>query len=109
MENKDKRALIVDDDPNICELLRLYFTKEGFKVRTILDGNDALQAFDDFEPTLVVLDLMLPGKDGYDICREIRKTSQVPIIMLTARGGGDQHRYCIAPAASAGSFRRRRL
>lgn len=86
MENKDKRALIVDDDPNICELLRLYFTKEGFKVRTILDGNDAIQAFDDFDPTLVVLDLMLPGKDGYDICREIRKTSQVPIIMLTARG-----------------------
>ncbi len=86
MDSKDKRALIVDDDPNICELLRLYFMKEGFKVRTILDGNDALAAFADFDPTLVVLDLMLPGKDGYDICREIRKTSQVPIIMLTARG-----------------------
>ena len=86
MDLKDKKALIVDDDPNICELLRLYFTKEGFRVRTVQNGVDAIPAFEEYEPDVVILDLMLPGKDGYDICREIRQVSAVPIIMLTARG-----------------------
>jgi DNA-binding response OmpR family regulator len=81
-----RRVLIVDDDPNICELLRLYFEKDGFSVSSCLDGESAYQAFIDFSPNIVILDLMLPGRDGYDILRDIRKTSVVPVIMLTARG-----------------------
>jgi DNA-binding response OmpR family regulator len=81
-----KKALIVDDDPNICELLRLYFEKDGFVVSTVGDGPSALRAFRDSPSDIVLLDLMLPGMDGFDVCREIRKESQVPIIMLTARG-----------------------
>ncbi|WEG34309.1 response regulator transcription factor [Amygdalobacter indicium] len=80
-----KRALIIDDDANICELLRLYFSKDGFAAKTINNGIEAYTAFTEYKPDIVILDLMLPGKDGYDICREIRKTSSVPIIMLTAR------------------------
>lgn len=81
----EKKALIVDDDSNICELLRLYFMKDGFTVELVNNGLEALSTFNSFAPDIVILDLMLPGKDGYDICREIRKTSNVPIIMLTAR------------------------
>ncbi|HPE38878.1 MAG TPA: response regulator transcription factor [Bacillota bacterium] len=80
-----KKVLVVDDDPNIVEVLRLYFDKDGFAVISCLTGERAVETFQSANPDLVVLDLMLPGKDGYDICREIRKTSDVPIIMLTAR------------------------
>ncbi len=80
-----KKVLVVDDDPNIVEVLRLYFDKDGFAVISCLTGERAVDTFFASKPDLVVLDLMLPGKDGYDICREIRKTSDVPIIMLTAR------------------------
>lgn len=81
-----KKALIVDDDPNISELLRLYFDKDGFAVISCLDGDKAYETFLQSSPDVVILDLMLPGKDGYDIMREIRRTSDVPILMLTARG-----------------------
>ncbi len=80
-----KKVLVVDDDPNIVEVLRLYFDKDGFAVVSCLSGDKAVETFQTSQPDLVVLDLMLPGKDGYDICREIRKNSDVPIIMLTAR------------------------
>lgn len=81
-----KKALIVDDDPHISELLRLYFDKDGFDVVTCLDGVQAVELFAQVAPDIVVLDLMLPGKDGYDVLREIRRSSNVPVIMLTARG-----------------------
>jgi len=81
-----KKAFIVDDDPHISELLRLYFDKDGFEVVTCYDGNHAVEIFPQAAPDIVILDLMLPGKDGYDVLREIRRTSSVPVIMLTARG-----------------------
>ncbi len=80
------KILIVDDDVNICELLRLYLVKDGFDAEVITDGITALNTFNTLEPDLILLDIMLPGVDGWQICREIRKTSQVPIIMLTAKG-----------------------
>lgn len=80
-----KRALIVEDDPNISELLRLYLGKDGFEVMIVSDGNKANASFDLFTPDVVVLDIMLPGKDGWEICKEIREKSSVPIIMLTAK------------------------
>lgn len=82
----EKKLLVVDDDPNICELIELYFMKEGYEVKACHEGDKAVDAFKDFDPDIILLDLMLPGMDGYDICREIRKESSVPIIMLTARG-----------------------
>jgi len=82
----NERILIVDDDSNICELLRLYFEKDGFQADIVTDGLKALEAFNALNPDLVLLDIMLPGLDGWQICREIRKTSQTPIIMLTAKG-----------------------
>ncbi len=81
-----QRILIVDDDENIAELISLYLMKECFETCTVYDGADALTAFRDFQPQLILLDLMLPSIDGYQVCREIRKTSQVPIIMLSAKG-----------------------
>lgn len=78
--------LVIDDDTNICELIRLYLEKEGYSVRTVNDGMKAIEEFTEFAPNLVVLDIMLPGKDGWTICREIRKISNIPIIMLTAKG-----------------------
>jgi DNA-binding response OmpR family regulator len=81
-----KKALIIDDDPHISELLRLYFDKDGFEVVTCYDGIEAIDVFPQVNPDIVVLDLMLPGKDGYDVLREIRRSSSVPVIMLTARG-----------------------
>ncbi|ADC91444.1 response regulator transcription factor [Mageeibacillus indolicus] len=81
-----KKVLVVDDDRNICELVQLYFEKDGFQVKTVNDGEMALEEIDKYNPNVVILDLMLPGKDGYEVCREIRKTSNVPILMLTARG-----------------------
>ncbi len=81
-----EKILIIDDDVNICELLRLYLEKEGFSTETATDGLKAIDTFKSASPDLVLLDIMLPGLDGWQICREIRKFSQVPIIMLTAKG-----------------------
>lgn len=80
------RILIVDDDSNICELLRLYIEKEGFEASIANDGEAALKMFDSVHPDLILLDIMLPGLDGWQVCREIRKKSNCPIIMLTAKG-----------------------
>ena len=85
MINKQK-ILIVDDDENIAELISLYLTKEMFDTKIAADGEGALTAFRDYRPDLVLLDIMLPGIDGYQVCREIRKDSQTPIIMLSAKG-----------------------
>lgn len=85
MINKQK-ILIVDDDNNIAELVALYLTKECFDTRIVNDGESALATFNEYAPNLILLDLMLPGIDGYQVCREIRTTSQVPIIMLSAKG-----------------------
>ncbi len=84
--NKKKKVLIVDDDTNICELLRLYIDKDGFDTAIANNGKQALKLFEQEKPDLVLLDIMLPELDGWQVCREIRKTSQVPIIMLTAKG-----------------------
>lgn len=81
-----EKILIVDDDANICELLRLYLEKEGFTTEVVNDGLTAVNTFNSISPDLVLLDIMLPGLDGWQICREIRKTSSTPIIMLTAKG-----------------------
>ena len=80
------KILIVDDDKNICELLRLYIEKEGFEAAIANDGKMAVSYFNSFEPDLILLDIMLPELDGWQVCREIRKTSECPIIMLTAKG-----------------------
>ncbi len=85
MTNKQK-ILIVDDDPNIAGLISLYLIKECFETEIVHDGEAALRTFSTFRPDLILLDLMLPGIDGYQVCRELRKTSQVPIIMLSAKG-----------------------
>ena len=81
-----QKILIVDDDENIAELISLYLTKECFDTMMVHDGEDALTAFDSYHPNLVLLDLMLPGIDGYQVCREIRSKSSTPIIMLSAKG-----------------------
>ena len=80
------RVLAIDDDVNICELLRLYLEKEGYEVRTANNGINAVDIFREFTPNIVILDIMLPGTDGWQVCREIRKLSNIPIIMLTAKG-----------------------
>lgn len=85
MANKQK-ILIVDDDENIAELISLYLNKECFDTRIVHDGESALTAADTWQPSLILLDLMLPGIDGYQVCREIRSHSQTPIIMLSAKG-----------------------
>jgi DNA-binding response OmpR family regulator len=85
MGNKQK-ILIVDDDENIAELISLYLTKECFDTKMVYDGEAALVAYDVYQPNLILLDLMLPGIDGYQVCREIRTHSNVPIIMLSAKG-----------------------
>ncbi len=78
--------LVVDDEKNIADLARMYLTKEGYEVIIGEDGSEGLRLFRSKHPTLVVLDLMLPLMDGYEVCRQIRKESNIPIIMLTARG-----------------------
>ena len=78
--------LIADDDSNICELLRLYLEKDGFKTVIANNGREALDFADKFSPDLIVLDIMMPQLDGWQVCREIRKKSNTPIIMLTAKG-----------------------
>lgn len=85
MVNKQK-ILIVDDDENIAELISLYLTKECFDTMMVHDGEKALVAFESYHPNLILLDLMLPGIDGYQVCREIRTRSSIPIIMLSAKG-----------------------
>ena len=85
MTSKQK-ILIIDDDNNIAELISLYLTKECFETRIVNDGEQALKEFTAFQPDLLLLDLMLPGIDGYQVCREIRHSSDVPIIMLSAKG-----------------------
>lgn len=80
------KILVVDDDLNICELLKLYLENDGYVVFTANDGQEAVEMFQNKTPDLVLLDIMLPKKDGWQVCREIRKTSSVPIIMLTAKG-----------------------
>jgi DNA-binding response OmpR family regulator len=79
------KVLVVDDEDHIVELARIYLTREGYEVEGVGDGSQALARFGQIKPDLVVLDIMLPGADGLEICKEIRKQSQVPIIMLTAR------------------------
>jgi len=80
------KVLVIDDDTNICELLRLYLEKEGFSVISVNDGETALTTFKSEEPDIVLLDIMLPKLDGWQVCREIRKFSDTPIIMLSAKG-----------------------
>ena len=83
MSNK---ILVVDDDLNICELLKLYLENEGYTAYVANDGKAAVDMFNEKSPDLVLLDIMLPKMDGWQVCREIRKSSSVPIIMLTAKG-----------------------
>lgn len=81
-----QKIMIVDDDNNIAELINLYLTKECFETHIFNDGESALTGFDTFVPHLILLDLMLLGIDGYQVCREIRAKSQTPVIMLSAKG-----------------------
>ena len=85
MANKTK-ILIVDDDNNIAELISLYMTKECYETMIVNDGESALDAVDSFAPNLILLDIMLPGIDGYQVCREVRSKHSIPIIMLSAKG-----------------------
>ena len=82
----DTKILVVDDDPNICDMLKIYFENEGYDVKTVNDGVEGVNFFKMFEPDLVLLDIMLPKKDGYQVCREIRARANTPIIMLSAKG-----------------------
>ena len=82
----NEKILVVDDDTNICELLRLYLEKEGYVVKIVNDGVSAINAFKQENPDLTLLDIMIPKLDGWQVCREIRKFSAKPIIMLTAKG-----------------------
>ena len=81
-----QRILIVDDDENIADLIALYLMKECYETYIVHDGESALEKFHDFKPHLILLDLMLPGIDGYQVCRQIRTNSSIPIIMLSAKG-----------------------
>ena len=81
-----QKILIVDDDENIAELISLYLKKECFDTMIVHDGEEALTAFESYQPNLMLLDLMLPGIDGYQVCREIRSKHNTPIIMLSAKG-----------------------
>ncbi len=85
MEAKPEKILVVDDEVHIIELVELYLSKEGYQVVKATDGDEAVEKFADEKPDLLVLDIMLPGRDGLDVLRQVRKTSQVPVIMLTAR------------------------
>ncbi len=81
-----ERIMIVDDDAHICELIRLYLNKENFVTAIVSNGAEAVDRFKEINPNLILLDIMLPGKDGWQVCKEIRKTSEVPIIMISAKG-----------------------
>ena len=80
------KILVIDDDVNICEMLRLYLENEGYEIKTANDGAEGVSFFKMYEPDLVLLDIMLPRKDGWQVCREIREISSKPIIMITAKG-----------------------
>ena len=80
------KILIIDDDTNISELIALYLNREGYETKEVDNGKLALEIYEDYNPDLVVLDIMLPGLDGYDVCKEIRKYNNTPVIMLTAKG-----------------------
>ena len=82
----DTNILVVDDDTNISDLLKIYFENEGYEVKTANDGAEGVNMFKMYEPDLVLLDIMLPKKDGWQVCREIRKISSKPVIMITAKG-----------------------
>jgi len=82
----DTKLLIVDDDHNICDLLKLYFENESYKVKVAHDGIEGINAFKTYDPDLVLLDIMMPKKDGWQVCREIREISSKPVIMITAKG-----------------------
>ena len=86
MINDKTTVMIVDDEANICELIRLYVEKEGYKTIIAYDGLSAVEKFKADKPDMILLDVMLPKKDGWQVCREIRATSDVPIIMITAKG-----------------------
>lgn len=86
MSSKKFQVIVIDDDPNIGQLLKLYLEKEDYTVRNFLNGKEGLEAFKVNQPHLIILDIMLPGIDGWEVCRQIRKTSDIPIIMLTAKG-----------------------
>lgn len=86
MAHNKQRILIVDDDENIAELISLYLIKECYDTKMVYDGESAIQAMAEYQPHLILLDVMLPGIDGYEVCSRLRKTSQVPIIMLSAKG-----------------------
>ena len=79
------KILVIDDEMNICEIIRAYFEKEGYEVKTANDGVEGVSYFKMYEPDLVLLDVMMPKKDGWQVCREIREISQKPIIMITAK------------------------
>ena len=81
-----RNILVVEDDPNIVDLLRMYLEKEGFEVRIAMDGGKAVEEFKAKEPDIILLDIMLPVMDGWSVCAKVRETSKVPIIMLTAKG-----------------------
>ena len=80
------RVLVVDDDASLAEMLTIVLRQEGFDARSVTRGDQAMEQFRDYRPDVVLLDLMLPGKDGIDVCKEIRAESGVPIVMLTAKG-----------------------
>ena len=82
----DTKILVVDDDTNISDMLKIYFENEGYKVKTAPDGIEGIQMFKHYEPDLVLLDIMMPKKDGWQVCREIREISGRPVIMITAKG-----------------------
>ena len=86
MNSQDIRIMVVDDDPNIGQLIQLYLEKEGFVPEYYMDGISGLEGFRKNPPHLIILDIMLPKMDGWDVCKNIRRTSQIPIIMLTAKG-----------------------
>ena len=83
---ENQTILTIDDDKNICRIISLYLEKEGFEVESVNDGAEGLKRFRELSPSLVLLDIMLPGMDGWTVCKEIRKDSDTPIIMLTAKG-----------------------
>lgn len=81
----DTKILLIDDDANICDLIKIYFENEGYEVKVASDGSEGLSYFKMYEPDIVLLDIMLPKKDGWQVCREIREQSSKPIIMVTAK------------------------
>ena len=81
----NEKILVVDDDANICELLRLYLTKEGYQVTVANDGEEGLEKFNAVKPDMVLLDVMMPGEDGFAVCRRIRSLTEAPILFLSAR------------------------